>query len=185
MRRPAAIAAVAGVLVFLAGCGIPGLGGFDGAAEPGVAGPAELAPIGPVVELGSGEALGVRWRYVTFESRMGSCTRVEVAGGLGGGTACGGELGTLPPGRAVAVSGMGSGTGMPTVIEGAAAGDVAAIMVETGDGGRFPATLMSLAPVARDGQVFVAFVPSDRAPRRVVALDAGGAEIGREDVPGP
>jgi hypothetical protein len=172
-------------LALVAGCALPGFSELRGGAEPDVDVPPELQPTGPIVELGRGEMLGTHWRFVTFESRMGSCTSLETAGGSGGGTSCGGGLGTLPPGQVVSLASMGSGTGIPTIIEGAAAGDVAAVVVETRGGDRFPATLMSLAPVAREGQVFVVVLPGDRAPRRIVAFDAAGDELGHEEVPGP
>lgn len=172
-------------LTLVAGCALPGFSELRGGPQPDVDAPVELQPIGPVIELGSGEMLGTRWRFVTFQSRMGSCTSLETAGGSGGGISCGGGLGTLPPGQAVSLASMGSGTGMPTVMDGAAAGDVAAVMVETRDGARFPAALMSLAPVDREGQVFVVFLPADRAPARIVAFDAAGNQLGHEEVPGP
>lgn len=141
----------------------------------------DIAPIGPTIELGSGEALGIRWRYLIWESRMGTCTSLELAAG-GGGTSCGGEVGRIPPGAAATLSGIGSGTGMPTTIEGFATGEVAAIVIETRQGDRVPATLMSLAPAGADGQAFVALVPSDRSPVRMVALGGRGDEIGSEEI---
>lgn len=149
---------------------------------PGVDPAMENAPIGPTLELGRGESLGMRWRYLVWESRLGTCTSIDF--GEGGGSSCGGEIGAQPGGAAVRLSGMGSGTGMPTTIEGFATDDVTAVVIVTDDGERVPATLVSLAPAGAVGQAFIAIVPADRSPSRVVGLDANGVEIGFEQIHG-
>jgi hypothetical protein len=183
-RRPVMAVAAAAVLLGLAGCDLVGIGQPGGRMEPAIEGPAELQPIGPVVELGHGEAFGIAWRYSVHESRMGWCTTLDLEGGSGG-SGCGGELGVQANGGPIALSGMSSGTGSPTVLEGFAADEVRAVVVETRDGGRFPATLMSLAPVNVGGQVFIVLVPGDRTPQRLVALDAAGGELGSQAVDAP
>ena len=73
--------------IVLAACAFPG---FEPDPVPPEAQPPQ--PIGPVIEVGRGEAAGVAWRYSFYESDMGACTRIETAeAGLG--ESCGGTVG--------------------------------------------------------------------------------------------
>ena len=162
--------------IVLAACAFPG---FEPDPVPPEAQPPQ--PIGPVIEVGRGEAAGVAWRYSFYESDMGACTRLETAeAGLG--ESCGGTVG--PGIEAMSLASVGTGTGAPSVVEGFASDDVSAVWVET-DAGRVPATLMSLAPAGLDGQAFVAFVPESSRMRDVVAADADGQEVGRASIDAP
>jgi len=172
------LAAALGILaVALASCGLAGFGG-DRLATP--AGMPEA--IGPIIEIGSGQVGGAAWQYSVYESDAGTCTRVEFPDSTS--ETCGPGLGLMPGDRQMSLSGVGTGTGMPTQIEGFATADVAEVWLET-DAGRVPATLMALAPAGLDGQAFLAFVPPGQAVSAVFALDADGDEIGREPVDVP
>lgn len=139
--------------------------------------------VGPVIEIGRGESLGVAWRYSVYESTMGVCVRLELAAG-GEGVSCGGGLGVDQARGAISLMGVGSGTGTPSQVEGFATDEVAAVWIET-NGGRVPATLMSLGPAGLDGQIFLALIPGDRMMEAAVAIDAEGNELGRSAIDGP
>ncbi len=160
----------------LAACAFPA---FEPDPVPPEAQPPQ--PVGPVIEIGRGESSGVAWRYSFYESDMGACTRLETAhAGLG--ESCGGSVG--PGIEAMSLASVGTSTGAPSVVEGFASDDVAAVWIET-DAGRVPATLMSLAPAGLEGQAFVAFVPEARRMQEVVAADADGREVGRSSIDAP
>ena len=172
-RRPVAQGLLLAAL--LSACAFPGL-------EPER--PADMPEaIGPVVELGRGESLGVAWRYSILESTEGTCTRVEMQAALGATESCGGVIGNQGA-ESISLMGVGTGTGMPSQVEGFAAEEVAAVWIET-DAGRVPVTLMSLEPAGLDGQVFFGLVPGDRRMRVAVAADAAGQELGRVSIEAP
>jgi hypothetical protein len=163
-------------VALLAGCALPGFSELRGGATPDVDAPVELQPIGPVVELGRGEAHGFAWRYTVWESRMGSCWSIESPSG--GSTSCGGALGSgqMP----LSVAGVSSGTEMPFVVDGFAGAEVASVAVALADGARVPATLVSLGRMGVAGNAFIAVIPAGRPPLEVVALDANGGVVARE-----
>jgi hypothetical protein len=170
---------LAGLGLLLAGCGLAGLG--QPAIDEAVPGMPE--PIGPIVEVGDGDANGVGWRYSVYESRDGTCTRLEFDDGIRG-ESCGPGLGLLAGDRSMGVSGVGTGTGQATHVDGFASDEVAAVWLET-DAGRVRATLMPLAAAGLEGQAFLAVVPPGQRVGDAVALDAVGEELGREPVDVP
>ena len=178
MRRVDRLAAALGILaVALASCGLAGLGQSRNDPPPDAP-----QPIGPIVEVGRGQGDGFSWRYSVYESTMGTCTRLETDGALAGGASesCG-IVGLGTGGGPLTIGGVGTGTNMPTQIEGFATEDAAEVWIET-DQGPVVASLMDLRPVDMEGQAFIAFVPAGREIGDVVALDADGVEIGREPV---
>jgi hypothetical protein len=183
-RRPAPVrlsAAVSTLLaVGLAGCGL--LGPEVRPVDPVGNMP---QPIGPKVEIGRGESLGIAWRYVVYQSDVGICTEVQLGSG-GSSSSCGGA----PPGQgqagsAIALMGISSGTGSPTTIEGFATDEVEEVWIELTDGDRVPATLMALAPAGVDGQVWLAYVPAGRLLQQVVAIGADGDVLAEEPLDNP
>ncbi len=164
--------------IAIAGCAFPGL-----QPEPMPTNMGRPEPIGPVIEIGRGESLGVPWRFWVYDSTLGMCTRLELDGG-GGGESCGGTLGADPAAGPIGVMSVGTGTGTPSSVEGFASDEAAAVWIET-NAGRVQATLMSLSPVGLNGQMFIALVPGDRRMDAAVAVDADGGELGRSDILGP
>ncbi len=139
--------------------------------------------VGPVLQLGRGASLGVEWRYSLYESTMGLCTRVEMQGAMGTSESCGVTIGDEAAGP-ISVMSVGTGTGVPSQVEGYATDVVREVWIDT-DAGPVPATVMSLEPASMDGQLFFALVPGDRHIRDAVAVDASGEEIGRATVDAP
>lgn len=144
----------------------------------------DLQPIGPVVELGRGRFGGLAWRYVVYQSRIGTCTQLDWEEGAGG-RSCGGEFGQTGDGSAMALMSVARGTDTPTTVEGITTEDVAAVWMEHADGGRTPATLMPLEPLGLPGRVFLAIVAEGIDVTRAVALDEHGVEIDGEEIFGP
>jgi hypothetical protein len=172
------LAALLGVLaVALASCGLAGLGQSRNDPPPDAP-----QPIGPIVEIGRGQEDGFSWQYSVYESTMGTCTRLEMDGAQGGGASesCG-IIGLGGGDGSLTIGGVGTGTNMPTQIDGFATDEVAEIWIET-DQGPVAASMMALGIVDMEGQAFIAFVPGGRQIGDVVALDADGSEIGRESV---
>ena len=163
----------------LTACGFPG---FDPEVEP-MPPPADMPEaIGPIIEIGRGESLGVEWRYSIYQSTMGLCTRIEIDVS-GSGESCGGSIGQSGP-EPISVTSVGTGTGTPSQVEGYVAEDVAEVWIET-DAGPVQATVMSLEPVDMEGGAFVALVPGNRRMGDAVAVDADGAELGRFSINAP
>jgi hypothetical protein len=181
MRRGFVAAIVVIGAALLAGCSFL-------APEPSPPGPHEMPePIGPVVEIGRGESARGPWRYTVYESQIGTCTRIEFldVGGEGP-SSCGGTLRVEPPGAAVSLLGVGSGTGAPWTVEGTASDDVAQLWIEVSDGGRVPVVpLMSLEPAGLDGQIFYVELPDDRRPRALVAIDTDGETLSEVPIDAP
>jgi hypothetical protein len=111
---------------------------------------------------------------------MGTCTTLELDG-LTTSSSCGGELPPADLAEPISVTGVGTGTGMPTIVEGYATSEAAKVDIET-DHGVVGADVMPLGPIGREGQVFVAFVPSDWQIGEAVAYNAGANEIGRSEI---
>ena len=172
VRPSAALSAL--LAVGLAGCGLlaPQVRPIDPAG--GVP-----QPIGPKIEIGRGESLGVAWRYVVYQSDMGVCTEVEVAAGTS--SSCGGgPPGPDAAGSAIGLMGIGTASGGPTTIEGFATDEVVEVWVDLQDGDRVSATLMALAPAGMNGRVWLAFVPEGRLLQRVVAIGADEGILGEQ-----
>ena len=174
-------APVSGLLaVCLAGCGL--LGPEVRPIEPVGNMP---QPIGPKIEIGRGESLGIAWRYVVYQSDVGPCTEVQLGSG-GSNSSCGGA----PPnpgqaGSSIALMGIGTGTASPTTIEGFATDEVEEVWIELADGDRVPATLMALAPAGMDGQVWLAYVPEGRLLQQVVAIGPDGDVLAEQPLDNP
>ncbi len=145
----------------------------------------DLIPIGPIVEIGRGEALASGpFTFSVYQSRLGTCTmyrftELDGRGPLG----CGGALEIDPADGALGPPSFGSATDAPWSIDGLASDEVAEVWIEIADGDRVRvAPLMSLRPAGLRGQVyFVELVHEDR-PVAVVALDAAGRELDRERI---
>jgi hypothetical protein len=164
------------LILVLAGCGIwlPADPGQvpDGPIQPRQGVP---RPIGPIVELGRGQIAGVGWRYAAYQSNDGPCLILETASGSS--SSCG------PLDMEVSVfAGLGVSHGEVMTIDGAVADHVAAVMIETADGRRFPARLLSLQPAGIDGQVLLAMLPGDVPLRAALAIDAQDQLIEAHDL---
>ena len=166
----------------MTGCGlIPGELFGDAPAQP----PPGMPPaIGPTVEIGRGESLGISWRYLVYESEMGTCTVVDQGGNASGG-GCGGALGPGPGSSAIGLSSVGFSTGSPTTVEGFATDEVNEVWIEVADGEPVRAELMSLASAEREGAIFFAFVPEGLRLVQLVALGDGGQVVDDEPLPRP
>lgn len=180
-RVPSSVTRRFGVLLLvlvLAGCGLVGSRQF--AAEPGA--DAEVAPIGPIIEIGSGQAIvNGEFTYSIYESAIGTCTKVEfVAPGRSGQLGCGSSLAIDPAQTHLQPLAYGSATGSGWSIEGLASGAVAEVWVELASGDRLRAfPLMSLRPAGKDGQLFYVETLDGDRPVRIVALDRVGNVIGQ------
>ena len=179
MSRVDRLAALLGILaVALASCGLAGFGQARDEPAPGAP-----EPVGPIVEIGRGQGDGFSWRYSIYESTLGTCTRLETDGALAGGAgeSCGGIIGIGAGDGPLTLAGVGTGTNLPTQIEGFATEAVAEVWIET-DQGPVAAAMMALGVVDLEGQAFIAFVPPGQDVGDAVALDAAGEEIGRAPV---
>ena len=154
----------------LAGCSFLNPQPGQDPAVPGM--DEDTAPLGPVVEVGRGQTVRGEFRYLVWESRLGTCTRVEFADGDGP-MSCGGTLRSL---QSVELSSFGGGTGGWDV-EGRARDEVAEVWLDVETGARVPVPLLSLARAGLDGQVFYTAVAEEMRPVRLVALDADGEVI--------
>lgn len=141
--------------------------------------PADLQPIGPVVEIGHGVGVRGPWRYSIYLSRMGLCMRLDgPAFGADGSAGCGGSF-RVQPGAAISLLAVDSASGELWVIEGTATNDVAEVWIEVAGGGRVPARpLMSLGPMGMTGQMFYVELAWEPRPTLVVALGDDGARLG-------
>lgn len=165
--------------VMLAGCGFLQAPQDPDPAAPGMA--EDTAPIGPVVEVGRGETVEGEFRYLVWESSIGTCTKVEYADGDGP-MGCGGSLDR--GGEPVALSTFGGGTG-GWEVQGLAGDEVAQLWLDTANGARVPVALMSLAPAGMDGRVFYTAVREEMRPTRLVGLDADGQVIAEVAIDAP
>lgn len=141
----------------------------------------DTAPIGPVVEVGRGDTVDGGFRFLVWESRMGTCTKVEYAE-RDGPMSCGGSLDR--GGEPVALSTFGGGTG-GWEVQGLAGDEVAQLWLDTANGARVPVALMSLAPAGMDGRVFYTAVREEMRPTRLVGLDADGQVIAEVAIDAP
>jgi hypothetical protein len=173
---PAIVAVVA-----LSACGLIGVKGGPAPGEAELE--PDTQPIGEVIEVGSGSSLGLEWHYSVYESALGTCTVLDLSN-QSGGRSCGVTLG-VEGGGPITVASVASGSGMPSIVEGWATDEVAAVVIALEDGRHLPATLMSLERTGGDGVAFIAFVPEGLQMDRAVALDQAGQEIGTEVIDAP
>ena len=141
----------------------------------------DTAPIGPVVELGEGQTERGEFRYVVWESRMGTCRKIEFAD-EDGPINCGGSLERGH--EVVSLSSFGGGTGGWDV-EGLASDEVAELWLDTANGARVAVPLISAAKAGMEGQVFYAAVREEKRPIRLIGLDAAGAVVADVAMPQP
>ncbi len=136
---------------------------------------------GPAVELGSGQAAGVGWRYAIYPAGDEWCTQfetVEVA------TAGCGDL--LPEaGQAFgSVGRLGAATGTPGPIEGMVSEEVATVwLVDEDSGGRVPAILMPLDDAGLEGSAFIGFTPEGMTITHLQALKLSGEIVETYELP--
>jgi hypothetical protein len=179
MRGAAAALVVA---LALGACSIASVETPDPAAIPS----GSLVPLaedatGPVVELGSGQAEGLGWRYSIYPSGDTWCTQMEMAASTASGC---GDL--LPAGDAafgsVAVETMDPGS--VRVVEGLASEATFTVwLVENESQRRFPATLMPLDPAGLDGVAFVGIPPAEMNPTHVQAMARSGEILQTYELP--
>ncbi|HEX2153931.1 MAG TPA: hypothetical protein VHL52_08130 [Acidimicrobiia bacterium] len=141
-----------------------------------------LPATGPIIVIGQGVSHGVEWRYSVYESAEGWCTQLETGGG--GGSGCGGDL-VPAPGSVFGSYGWGSGGNDPVTAEGTVTADAVAVNAIGADGRRFNAVLMGFQRVGFDTQAFVVLAPPGTDLDSLVALDANGEVLAREELNGP
>ncbi|HVM25353.1 MAG TPA: hypothetical protein VM253_08145 [Candidatus Limnocylindrales bacterium] len=186
-RAPMRLMRIVGVSILVAGlaaCGpVTRLESPDPAAVP--TGPIEArgaGATGPIVELGSGEALGTAWRYAIYPSEDGWCTQLETADLTS--TGCG-EI--LPEGDDAfggVVRGGGDGTQL-SVVEGLVSDETATVwlIADGGTGRRIPAMLMPLDEAGLDAQAFLGFAPADMNVTHVMAVAWNGRVLQTYELP--
>jgi hypothetical protein len=136
---------------------------------------------GPVVELGSGQAEGLGWRYSIYPSGDGWCTQLEM--GATGSTGCGS---LLPTGDA-AFGSVGSGTITPgdvQVVDGIATAETFTVwLIENESQRRFPATLLPLEPAGLDGIAFLGIAPEGMTLTHAQAVARSGEILETVELP--
>jgi hypothetical protein len=167
-------------LTLLASCSIASVETPDPAAVP--SGPIEAEDAtGPIVELGSGQADGIGWRYAIYPSGDAWCTQLQTGSMRGDGC---GDI--LPTGDA-AFGSVGVSTMEPgdvQVVEGLVSEDVFTVwLVENESQRRFPATLMPLDPADLEGGAFVGIPPAEFTPTHVQALARSGEVLETYELP--
>ena len=174
VRRLAGLAATA-VLV-LAGCQIAEVETPDPASIPaGSIQPQGATPTGPVVELGSGVASGIGWRYSIFPSDDGWCTQLETVSVTTAG------CGDLLPEEGRAFGGV-SHSG--TIVDGLVTEETATVwLIADGVVHLLPATLLSLEEAGLEGQAFVGIAPAEANITHVQALKFSGEVLESYELP--
>jgi hypothetical protein len=177
--RPTARAILV-LLVGLAGCSVASVETPDPAAIPTASleahGPAAT---GPIVELGSDVTLEHGWRYGVYPSDEGWCTQLET--GPATTTGCGEIL----PEEGRAFGSVGSNDPAAdgvTIVEGITTAETATVWLVV-EGGRVPATLMSLEPAGLEGQGFVGFAPPGITVTHVMAVAFNGEVLETYELP--
>ena len=136
---------------------------------------------GPIVELGSGQAEGLGWRYSIYPAGDAWCTQLEMGSQAAGGC---GDL--LPAGDA-AFGAVGASTMGPDdvqVVEGIASEDTFTVwLIENASQRRFPATLMPLDPAGLDGVAFLGIAPEGMTVTHVQALARSGEILETYELP--
>ena len=168
------------------GAGLP-IERLDVEPRPGAVREGELPAIGPVVDVARGRVGGRGFTVTVYrgEAPNDVCLRFEYRPDYS--HVCGSMPGESPLG--------GQSFGMATTFEdslaahevtGVVATEVAAVWIETSDGGRLGAELIDLAPADIKARLFIAFLPGGVDPQAYVAADVAGNEIDRIDLmPGP
>jgi hypothetical protein len=166
-------AAVAAFALALAGCAVTSVETPDPAAVP--TGPLEAhagEATGPIVELGSGQNVGLGWRYAIYPSGSEWCTQLEMVAVTVSG------CGDLLPADDRAFGSVGVADdlmGGVTPIEGIVTAETHTVwIVDENTAMRIPATLMPLEEAGLEGQAFVVFAPPDLAPTHVQAVKENG-----------
>jgi len=146
-------------------------------------GPLEAAggdATGPVVELGTGQNLGLGWRYAIYPSADGWCTQLEMVEVTSEG------CGDLLPADDRAFGSVGRRdplTGGVTPVEGIVTAETVTVSLVNEGGFRMPATLMPLDEAGLDGQAFLAFVPPDVTISHVQAVAFSGEVLETYELP--
>jgi hypothetical protein len=159
----------------LAGCQIAQVETPDPAAIPSGSLEAEgPAPIGDIVELGSGSTVGIGWRAAIFESDDGWCLQLEMQAVTE--TGCG----RLPPEEGAAF-GLISHSG--PIVHGVASEETATVFLIIDSLGRVPATLMPLDDAGLEGHAFVGIAPADANVTHVMAVKLNGEILQTYELP--
>lgn len=136
-------------------------------------------PTGPITALGSGQALGLGWRYLVYESVDGLCTELQMVELTS--TACGDPL--PPEGEAIGGVSVGNLPNGVTSVDGIVSEEIFTVWIIDERVGRIPATLMPLDEAGLEAQAFVGFMPSDATPTHVQALARSGEVLGTYELP--
>jgi hypothetical protein len=178
-----AVAIVAALLVALTACDVASVETPDPAAVPSgepVAIGAEAT--GPVTLLGEGQASGLGWRYVMYESADGSCTELQLVEVTT--TGCGPDL--LPPeGDAFGTVNVGDPLANGVIpVDGIVSDEIFTVwVIEEQTGNRIPAPLFPLDDAGLEGQAFLGFVPDGMTPTHIQALARSGEILQTYEVP--
>lgn len=157
--------------------------GFDVEPRPGVVGEEEAAAIGPVVDIARGRVDGRGFTVTVYRGAAPNdiCLRFEWRPDYS--HSCGSLPGESPAGsQSFGLATSVSDSLAAHEVSGVVATEVAAVWIETNDGGRFRAELIDLAPADIGARLFVAFLPGGVDPQAYVAADAAGNEIDRFDL---
>jgi hypothetical protein len=182
MRRRALLPVAVVLAVLLAACSIAVVETPDPAAIPS----GSLAPLGeeatgPIVELGSGQAEGLGWRYSIYPAGEAWCTQLEM------GSLSSAGCGDLLPAGDAAFGSVGASTLAPgdaQVIEGIASQDTFTVwLIENDSQRRFPAALMSLEPAGLDGVAFLGIAPEGMTVTHAQALARSGEVLETYELP--
>ena len=178
-----AVAIVAALLVALTACDVASVETPDPAAVPSgepVAIGGEAT--GPVTLIGEGQASGLGWRYVVYESADGWCTELQLVEVTT--TGCGPDL--LPPeGDAFGSVNVGDplASGV-TPVDGIVSSEIFTVwVIEEQTGNRFPAPLYPLDEAGLEGQAFFGFAPAGMTPTHIQALASSGEILQTYEVP--
>jgi hypothetical protein len=182
MRPQAFLPALVALTVVLSACSIAFVETPDPAAIPS----GSLAPLGddatgPIVELGSGQAEGLGWRYSIYPAGDAWCTQLEM------GSLDSAGCGDLLPAGDAALGAVGASTLAPgdlQVVEGIATEDTFTVwLVENESQRRFPATLMPLDEAGLDGVAFIGIAPEGMTVTHVQAMARSGEVLETYELP--
>jgi hypothetical protein len=174
------VTALAGLLAplavgLLAGCDLVAVDSPDPAAIPsGSIQPEAGVATGPAVEVGSGVASGIGWRFAVFPSEDGWCTQLETVAVTT--TGCG----DLEPAAGQAFGSVGESG---RIVDGIVTEEAATVWVIADGGGRLPATLMPLDEAGLEGLAFVGILPADAVPTHVMAVKFNGDVLETYELP--
>ena len=173
---------VAVLLVALTACGVASVETPDPAAVPSgepvaIGGDAT----GPVTLIGEGQASGLGWRYVMYETADGWCTELQLVEVTT--TGCGSVL--PPEGDAIGTVNVGEplANGV-TPVDGIVSDEILTVwVIEEQTGNRIPAPLFPLDDAGLEGQAFIGFVPDGMTPTHIQALASSGEILQTYEVP--